>query len=62
MSRCSYFLNEKKGWGLEIPEMKRALAEARSKGAGHARRVRIVAHGSALSDAPKASTSELSSS
>lgn len=27
-----YYLNEKKGWGLEISEMKRALAEARSKG------------------------------
>jgi alanine transaminase len=31
----SYFLNEKKGWGLEMAEMKRALADARSKGALH---------------------------
>ena len=28
----SYFLNEKKGWGLEMSEMRRALSEARSKG------------------------------
>ncbi len=27
-----YYLNEKKGWGMEISEMKRALAEARGKG------------------------------
>ena len=47
---CSYFLNEKKGWGLEISEMKRALAEARSKGTGHEQRVRIVVHCSAVSD------------
>jgi alanine transaminase len=30
--KTSYYLNEKTGWGLEVSEMKRALAEARSKG------------------------------
>ena len=41
----SYFLNEKKGWGLEMAEMKRALAEARAKGASNC----LIGHVSPLS-------------